>query len=368
MRPQESSEYGVFPYYEHGESLTMRLIQTAALVLLFVAALTAAKTLDMYVVDVEGGKALLLVSPSGQSMLLDAGNPGSNGRDANRIVEACKAAGVKTIDFMVVTHYDGDHVANVPTLMGLISAVTFVDHGENVQQNAVKTYAAYMELVAKAKHIVVKPGDKIPIKGFEAFVITSAGKTITTPLKGAGQPNAACGTTPRKTWGADGRGIVDNHDTNENGMSIGLLITYGKFRMVDTADLTWNHELDLMCPVNRVGTVDLYMISNHGNINANSPAMVHALRPRVAILDNSARKFFEVDTFNTVKSSPGLEDYWQLHYYTAGGEKANTAPDFIANVQDSPDGKWIKISVQQNGTFTVTNTRNNFTKTYKPRK
>ena len=346
----------------------MRLIQAAVLVLLFVSALTAAKTLDMYVIDVEGGKSLLLVSPSGESMVIDAGNPGSNDRDANRIIEACKAAGVKKIDYMVVSHYDGDHVANVPTLLQKISAAAFVDHGENVQQNAVKTYAAYMELVAKGKHIVVKPGDKIPIKGFESVVIASAGKVLTTPLKGAGQPNAACSTTPHKTWAPDGRGFVDNHDTNENGMAIAMLITYGKFRMVDTADLTWNHEVELMCPVNRVGKVDLYMISNHGNNNANSPAMVHGLSPRVAILDNSARKFYEVDTFNTVKSSPGFEDYWQLHYYTAGNEKTNTAPDFIANVQDSPDGKWIKVSVQQNGTFTITNARNNFTKTYKPRK
>jgi beta-lactamase superfamily II metal-dependent hydrolase len=346
----------------------MKLILIAVLVLLAVSALTAAKTFDIYVVDVEGGKSALYVSPSGESMLIDAGNPGSNDRDANRIIEACKAAGVTKIHYMVVSHYDGDHVANVPTLMQKISAVTFVDHGENVQANAVKTYAAYMELVAKAKHIVVKPGDKIPIKGFEALVITAAGKVLTTPLKGAGKPNAACSTSPHKTWGADARGVVDNHDTNENGMSIGLLITYGKFRMVDTADLTWNHELDLMCPVNRVGTVDLYMISNHGNNNANSPAMVHGLSPQVAILDNSARKFYEVDTFNTVKSSPGFVDYWQMHYYTAGTEKTNTAPDMIANVADSPDGKWIKVSVQQNGTFTITNTRNNFTKTYKPKK
>ncbi len=346
----------------------MRFAHTVVLVLLFVSALTAARTLDMYVVDVEGGKSLLMVSPSGESMVIDAGNPGSNDRDAIRIVEACKAAGVTKIDYMVVSHYDGDHVANVPTLMQKISAVTFVDHGENVQQNAVKTYAAYMELVAKAKHIVVKPGDKIPIKGFEALVITSAGKSLTTPLKGAGQPNAACSTSPRKTWGPNARGVVDNHDTNENGMSIGMLITYGKFRMVDAADLTWNHELDLMCPVNRVGKVDLYMISNHGNNNANSPAMVHGLSPRVAILDNSATKFYEVDTFNTVKSSPGFEDYWQLHYYTAGNETTNTAPDFVANMPDSTDGKWIKVSAEQDGTFTITNPRNNFAKTYKPKK
>ena len=124
----------------------------------------------------------------------------------------------------------------------------------------------------------------------------------------------------------------------------------------------------MMCPVNRVGKVDLYMVSNHGNDNANSPAMVHGLSPRVAIVDNAARKFFSADVFNTIKSSPGLEDYWQMHYSTAGGEKANVPADFIANLQDSPDGKWLKISAQQNGTFTITNARNNFTKTYKPRK
>jgi beta-lactamase superfamily II metal-dependent hydrolase len=335
-----------------------------------VSALTAAKTLDIYVVDVEGGKAQLLISPSGQSMLLDAGNPGSNGRDANRIVEACKAAGVQKLDYMVVTHYDGDHVGNVPALLERMPVATFVDHGENVQKDAstLKNVAAYLALAAKAKRLTVKAGDKIPIKGFDVLVVMAAGKAITAPLKGAGQPNPACDTTPRKTWGPDGRGIVDNQDTNENGMSTTLLITYGKFRLLDPADLTWNRDRDLMCPINRVGVVDLYMTANHGTDNANSPVMVHALRPRVVIADNAARKGASAEVFQTVKSSPGLEDYWQMHFLTAGGEKANTAQDYIANIDGSPDGKWIKVSVQKDGAFTVTNTRNNFSKTYKPRK
>jgi beta-lactamase superfamily II metal-dependent hydrolase len=335
-----------------------------------VSALTAAKTLDMYVIDVEGGKSLLVVSPSGQSMLLDAGNPGSNGRDANRIVEACQAAGVRRIDYMVVTHYDGDHVGNVPALLDKMPAVTFVDHGENVQKDdfTLKSVSAYMALAAKGKRLTVKPGDKIPIKGFDALVVMAAGKAITAPLKGAGQPNPACDTTPRKTWAPNARGVVDNQDTNENAMSITLLVTYGKFRMLDPADLTWNKDRDLMCPVNRVGTVDLYMTANHGTDNANSPVMVHALRPRVVIADNAARKGASAEVFQTVKSSPGLEDYWQAHYLIAGGEKANVSPDYIANIEGSPDGKWIKVSVERDGSFTVTNSRNNFTKTYKPRK
>ena len=345
----------------------MRLIRFAAVVLLMVSALSAAKTLDMYVIDVEGGKSMLLVSPSGESMLIDA----SGARDAPRIAEACKAAGLKKIDYMVVSHYDGDHVGGVPALSALIPMVNFVDHGANVQLDSpgyVKNVDAYLALAAKGKRIVVKAGDRIPIKGFDVLVVMAAGKAITEPLKGAGQPNPACDTTPRKVWGLDERGILDNHDTNENSQAITVLITYGKFRMLDPADLTWNKDRELFCPINRVGTVDLYMTANHGMDNGNSPIMVHALSPRVVISDNGAKKGATAATFQTVESSPGLEDYWQAHYVIAGGEKANVKPDYIANIEGSPDGKSIKVSAQPDGTFTVTNTRNNFSKTYKPRK
>jgi beta-lactamase superfamily II metal-dependent hydrolase len=337
-----------------------------------VSALAAAKTLDMYVIDLEGSKSSLLVSPSGQTMLIDAGIPASeqNGRDAARILEACKAAGVKKIDYMVTTHYDGDHVGGVPAIAAKMPVGTFVDHGENVQNNDFtnKVFKDYLDVVAKGKRLVVKPGDRIPIKGFDALVVMAAGKAIAAPLKGAGQPNPDCDTTPRKTWGPNARGVVDNQDTNENAMAITLLIAYGKFRMLDPADLTWNKDRELMCPVNRVGTVDLYMTANHGTDNANSPILVHALRPRVVIADNGPRKGASAEVLQTVKSSPGLEDYWQGHYLIAGGEKGNVAPDFIANIEGSPDGKWIKVSAQSDGTFTVINARNNFSKTYKPRK
>src|SRR5208283_4710326 len=255
---------------------TMRIIRIAAVVLLMVSALSAAKTLDMYVIDVEGGKSLLLISPSGQTMLIDTGG----GREANRIVEDFKALGVKKLDYLVVSHYDGDHVGGVPTVAAGVPVATFVDHGANVQLDNpgyLKNVDAYLALAAKAKRLSVKAGDRIPIKGFDALVVMAAGKAITEPLKGAGQANPECDTTPRKVWGLDERGILDNHDTNENSQAITLLVTYGKFRMLDPADLTWNKDRELMCPVNRVGTVDLYMTANHGMDNANSPIMVHAL-------------------------------------------------------------------------------------------
>jgi len=350
----------------------MRLIKTAVFVLVAVSALSAAKTLDMYVIDLEGSKSSLFVSPTGQTMVIDAGIPASeaNGRDTDRIVEACKAAGVTKIDYMVVSHYDGDHVGGVPALAARIPIVTFLDHGDNVQHNdfTEKMVKAYMDVAAKGKRIVLKPGDRVPIKGFDALVVMAAGKAIAEPLKGAGQPNPACETTPRKVWGPDARGIVDNHDTNENSQAITLLITYGKFRMLDPADLTWNKDRELFCPTNKVGTVDLFMTANHGTNNANSPIMVHALQPRVVIADNGPRKGSAPETFETVESSPGLEDYWQMHYLISSGDKANTKPDYIANIEGSPDGKWIKVSAQADGTFTVTNSRNNFSKTYKPKK
>ena len=343
----------------------MRFIRIAVIILLAVPVLVA-KGLDIYVIDV-GGKSSLLVSPSGETLLIDAGLATT----ADRIVEVCKAAGVKKIDYMVVSHYDGDHVGGVPALAERVPVGTFIDHGANVQLNNpryLKNVDAYMALTAKARHVVVTAGDRIPIKGFDALVVMAAGKAITEPLKGAGQPNAACDTTPRKVWGLDARGILDNHDTNENSQAIVLLVTYGRFRMLDPADLTWNKDREMFCPMNRVGRVDLYMTANHGVENGNSPVMVHALRPRVVIADNPTSHGATPEVFGIVEASPGLEDYWQMNYQPAGGEKSNVKPDFIANLAGGPGGKWLKVSVEKDGTFRVTNTRNGFAKTYKPGK
>ena len=286
-------------------------------------------------------------------------------------MEACKAAGVKKIDYMVVSHYDGDHVGGVPALAERMPIVTFVDHGENVQMNdfTIKVVKAYLDVVAKAKRLVVKAGDRIPIKGFDVFVAMSAGQAISEPLKGAGQPNPACDTTPKKVWGPDARGRSWTTTTpTRTRMAINLLITYGKFRMFDPADLTWNKDRELFCPVNRVGTVDLYITANHGTENANSPVMVHALQPRVVIADNGRAKGRlggGVRDCRIVTRAGGL----LAGALSDGGRRqANTKPDFIANIEGSPDGKWIKVSAQKDGTFTVTNARNNFSKTYKPRK
>ena len=331
-----------------------RVLFPALFLLMLAPAFPEAKTLEMYVIDTEGGKALLLVSPSGQSMLIDGGFPGFDGRDVMRIEEAARAAGVKRLDFLVVTHYDLDHVGNVPAIAARLPVANFVDHGPSVADDprTTKTVTAYLDVAAKAHRTVVAPGDRIPFKGVEVLVLTSAGKAMKTPVKGGGALNPYCGSTPTKA-----------PDTTENSQSIGLLFKFGKFRMVDLGDLSWNKELELVCPNNPVGSVDLLMIGYHGADAANSPALIHSLRPKVTIMNNGARKTGSPGVLKTIKASPGLQAAYQLHWSTNAPDD-NPPDEFIANLQDSPDGKWIKVSARSDGSFTVTNARSNTPKSF----
>src|ERR1019366_2761036 len=237
--------------------LGVRIAATLLWSLLFVPAAPAARTLDVYVIDVEGGKAVLLVSPSGESMLFDAGWPGSDGRDVNRIVEAIRAAGLKQIDYLVISHYDIDHLGDVPLLASKIPVKHFVDHGplQTTRADFAPRYNPYAAVRDKGDHIAVKPGDRIPIKGVDVTVITAATKVLDKPLPGAGAPNPLCQSTPEKP-----ERTVDLEDN----MSVGLLFTLGKFRMLDMADLEWFYDRKLMCPNNPIGTVDVYQVSIHG--------------------------------------------------------------------------------------------------------
>jgi beta-lactamase superfamily II metal-dependent hydrolase len=318
----------------------MKRISLAVLCgLLFAAILpAAAKTFDMWVIDSEGAKSLLVVSPSGQSMLIDTGWAGNNDRDTGRILEACKAAGVTKIDVLVITHYDIDHVNNAPGVAAKIPVGLFVDHGPAAAKDPGTTRAvtAYDALWPNAKHLVVKPGDKIPFEGVDVLVVSSNGESLKTPLKGEGKPNPACANAERKTWGRS------DEDASENGHSLATLFTFGQFRMLDMGDLSWNRELELMCPNNPIGTVDLFMIGNHGSDVSSSPALVNGVRPRVAVMDNAARKFGAAVVLQTLKKAPGLQALYLAHW-SAIAPNDNPPDEFIANLQDSPDGKWIKI-------------------------
>jgi beta-lactamase superfamily II metal-dependent hydrolase len=336
----------------------MRHAFLSLLFLLVSCTLQAAGTLEVYFVDVEGGQATLLVSPSGESMLVDAGWPGFGGRDADRIVAAAKAAGVKRIDYMLVTHYHLDHVGGVPPLAAKIPIVHFVDHGASVEtdKDAAELFAAYRQVRDKGQHIVVKPGDRIPIKGLDVEVVAAAGQMLTAPLEGAGAANPLCAATPLRAA-----------DPTENAQSVATLIRFGKFRLADLADLTWNKELELVCPINRLGSVDVYLSTHHGMNLSGSAAIVHALAPRVAIMNNGARKGGTPEAWQAIRSSPGLEDIWQLHYAVEAGNQNNAAQQFIANPEENCRGYGLKLSANADGSFTVTNTRTGYSKRYQPR-
>lgn len=337
----------------------MRALLITLLALAGAALLPAAKNLEIYFVDVEGGQATLFVAPSGESMLVDTGWSGYNSRDADRIAAAAKHAGVKAIDFLLITHFHEDHVGGVPQLARKLPIRTFIDHGEDVEQDrrGKELYAAYTEYRAKGQRILAKPGVTIPVKGLQVQVLTADGDEIENPLPGAGQPNPLCAGSKLRA-----------PDPSENARSIGTLITYENFRILDMGDLTWNKERELVCPNNKIGAVDLYIVSHHGSDLSGSPVFVHAIHPRVAIMDNGARKGGSPEAWQTLHTSPGLEDIWQLHYAISGGKDNNTPDTFIANVDEEGDqANWIQVTVHPDGSFLVSNRRNKYSKTYAPK-
>jgi competence protein ComEC len=315
--------------------------------------------LKIHFIDTEGGQATLMVLPSGESLLVDAGWPGNGGRDATRIAAAAKSYGLKKIDYLLVTHYHLDHVGGVPELAAAFPIGTLVDHGVNNERDpgGKQLEAAYQKVVASGvKRLVVKPGDLLPIKGARVEFVAANGETISKSVAGGGQKNPVCGSEPRRPV-----------DTTENARSAGFVLTFGKFRTVDLGDLTWNKELDLSCPDHAIGPVDLFVVSHHGWQESNSKALVYGLRPRVAVMDNGARKGGSPEVWRTVTSSPGIEDLWQLHYSIEGGDKANVPAERIANPDEHCQGLGIEADVAPNGAFSVKNLRTGFTKQYAAR-
>lgn len=314
------------------------------------------KPLQIYVIDVEGGQSTLFVTPKGESLLIDTGWPGNAFRDANRIVAACKKAGVKKIDYLLITHFHMDHVGGVPQLVAKMPVGTFIDHGPNREEsNGAKVpYDDYVKARGASNHLVVKPGDHLPIKGLDALVVSADGNLIDQPLAGAGQRNQFCEGVPKKEL-----------DKTENARSVGLIITFGALKIADLGDLTWNKELEVMCPENKLGKVNLLIVSHHGMDMSNSPALVHGLAPSVAIFDNGSKKGAAPAAWDAVKSSPGLTDIWQLHFADAGGKEHNTSDPFIANVTEADTGFYLKVDANTDGSFKVFNARNKFEKDYR---
>jgi beta-lactamase superfamily II metal-dependent hydrolase len=311
------------------------------------------KTLDVYFIDVEGGHATLYVAPSGQSMLVDTGWAGFEGRDAARIVAAATRAGVKQIDYLVTTHYHNDHVGGVTQLAARLPIGNFVDHGPTSEPGErAAPYQTYVQVRQKGSHLEVKPGDQIPVAGLNVRVVSAGGSLLSVPLEGGGGPNPLCGAfKPMKD------------ETSEDAHSVGTLVTFGAFRLINLGDLSWNQEYGLVCPTNRVGEVDVLLTSQHGDDEAGSATFVHAIRPQVAIMNNGPRKAVIGPIIQTLRASPGIEDLWQLHYSLLGNRE-NVADEFIANIGEVDSGQWLKLSARADGSFTITNARTGSTKPY----
>jgi len=330
-------------------------------------------------IDVEGGAATLYVTPQGHSLLIDTGWPSGMGgirpepgetlpptpSSAERIVAVVRAAGLTRIDYLLITHYHVDHIGGAVELMSLLPVGTVIDHGPNREQPAQNAspralaaapathYPKYLEAIGQRPHRVLQPGDTLSIDEMKITAVNSDGAVLKTPL-GQGQPGAGC----------DRATTNDDLGGEENPRSLGVLITYGRARVLSLGDTTWNVENRLVCPRDLIGPVDLMFADNHGSDNANSPQLVNTVQPRVVVFQNGPTKGAAAQSISTALASPRIRGVWQVHFSEQHPE-VNAPPANIANLSGRGDVRYsLQIAVDRNGDLALTNPRTGTTTRY----
>ena len=317
----------------------------------------AAGTLDIYWIDVEGGAATLVVTPGGQSVLMDAGFAGFDDRDAARIAKVAREdAGLKRLDHVLISHFHGDHVGGLAALSKRLEIGSFIDHGETVEKSPEgrATWDEYVAL-AGARRRIARPGERLTFDGAELVIVAAHSQFIATALAD-GARNPLCDSFKAQP-----------EDAGENGKSLGYLLRAGMFEFVNLGDLSWNFQHQLACPVNLLGKVDVFQVTHHGTRDDVLPQQMWAMAPTVAVMNNGPAKGAGAVAVETVLHSPGLQDLWSLHR-AVGNDAAHNAPEpLTANLGQTAGcaGDWIRARVTGNGSYVLTNSRNGQSKTYR---
>jgi beta-lactamase superfamily II metal-dependent hydrolase len=320
----------------------------------------APKNLEIYWIDVEGGAATLIVTPAGEALLADTGWRRPDQRDVKRIQAVAAKAGVKKLDYLLITHFHADHHGGLVEVVAALPVSKFIDHGERVETRPgldAEVYESYLKLSA-GKRLSLKPGEKIPLKGLDVTVVASHGEALAKAINGGGPNDALCKDV-----------VLKKPDPSENARSIGFLLSLGKFQFLDLGDLSWNKEHEIACPQNLVGKVDLYQVTHHGMDMSGAPQHIWAIQPQVAVMNNGPLKGGTPGFYEVLQKSPGIQDIWQVHLAVKAGKEHNTSEPQIANLEaeEQCQGHYLKAEIESNGRYTISNSRNGVKKTYTAR-
>ncbi len=285
--------------------------------------------LDLWWCDSDGGGSTLIVTPAGESILIDSGNPG--GRDSARILKVLtQTAGLNHLDHLVVTHLHIDHfggaaeiAAQVPVKNLWDNGLTDADPDGNRNSTWPLTSKAYRTMPVGQRHRV-EPGLSLPLTAGKTPLSMRCVITRQKPAEGVFPDRKATGTAP----------VLKAPDTSDNANSSAWILSFGNFRFFDGGDLTWNAETQLIWPQIRVPEVDLYQVTHHGLDVSNHPRLLAALNPTVTVMNNGSTKGTAGEVLATLRGLPRLEAQYQLHRNLRPDGVTNNIPnDFIANIE-----------------------------------